>query len=180
MTINDEPNKAMRVSSTEEIGEDGFILAKLSEIEGKCTGVSKDIFGKDVDYALAVIKTICVEVASLKLSIAVDRPRQGWYTYDSVLARNIESIVFKMDLLADKYFSGSYNIHLISSDKSCNSKDKLYELVDTWLSDRRTMIDVLSTMVDEIKGLGVTTKPLTRKKEGLFSSISKLASIIKE
>jgi len=97
-------------------------------------------------------ESLSSEIDSLKLIIISDRPRVGWYAFDSELLRSIDSIVLKMELLADKYFSKSYKkFNFITSDNSCNSRDKLYELAYEWLADRRTMVDLVSAMLNEIQ-----------------------------
>ena len=148
--------------------DDLFIHGKLNELESRCEEINRTNPCKDTDYAIKVIRKICNEVSELKLSIVINRPFPGWLAYDGQLLRNIESIVLKIDLVSDKYFPGLYKKYtFINSHNSCNSKEKVHELVDEWLSDRRAMVEVVSAMLDEIQCLGITPKPAPPKESGI-------------
>jgi hypothetical protein len=145
--------------------EDTIIHKKLAELDARCIEITKSSPGQDADYATKVIRTICMEINLLQLKTKLDIPFPGWCSYDSELLRNIDSIVFKIDHLADKYFAESYKKYDFINDQSnCNSVDKLYQLADEWLSDRRTMVDLVSSMVDEIQDLGITPNPVSLKE----------------
>jgi len=164
---HDDPNHVSNRSVplekiVEEYNDDVFIHARLKELDSKCTEMANMNLGHDADYVIKLIRKIINEIGVMKLKIVSDRPRKGWYAYDGELLRNVASIVFKMELLAARYFAESYKRYTyISSADSCNSKDKVYELADEWLSDRRTMVDVVSSMLDEVQGLGITPNPVS-------------------
>lgn len=159
-------NKSLPLQAViSEYNDDVFTHERLGELEVRCDELNKANLGNDADYAIKVIKKICMEIDLMKLKIVSDRPRPGWYAFDGQLLRDVASIVFKMELLAAKYFAESYKRYTyISSANSCNSKEKIYELADEWLSDRRTMIEVVSAMLGEIQDLGITPNPVLLKK----------------
>jgi hypothetical protein len=160
-------------------GEDTFINAKLVELKGRCNAVSKGNLGRDEDYAANVITAICDEMSLLKLKFTSDIVNQEWYTFDKLLLRNIDSIVFKMDILTDRYFRESYKkYNYISFNGSFSSRDELKELAYEWLSYRRTMVDVVTAMLDEIQGLGITSKPVTPKKAGIVDFLPNIFGTI--
>src|SRR5689334_21581876 len=71
--------------------EDLLINEKLAELDGKCNEIAKNNIGKDIDYAIKIIRKICNEIALLRLSVVPDRPFPKWYSYDSQLLRNVAS-----------------------------------------------------------------------------------------
>jgi hypothetical protein len=150
---------------TEEVeNAETIIRYKLAELDARCIQITMRNLGKDTDYAIKVIRSICKEISSLEFKTTIDRPVPGSYSYDAQLLRNIDSIVLKIELLSDKYFSASYKKYgFINHKNSCYSKDKLYELADEWLSDRRIMVELVSSMVDEIQELGITPNPVLPK-----------------